>query len=70
METQLFRRECVERFRMSTAPRKTVQLGELVVAVFDMAARFSTDQQETSRLGSGVVMLMFQSLRAVWPASA
>ncbi len=35
---------------------KTAQLGELVVAAFDQAARYSTDPEEVSRLATTAVM--------------
>ncbi|MHC4067700.1 MAG: hypothetical protein ACYSUI_24800 [Planctomycetota bacterium] len=48
---------------MRTNVRKTVQLGELIVAVFDIAAQYSTDPREISRLATGVVM---HTLRRAW----
>jgi hypothetical protein len=41
-----------------TNVRKTVQLGELIVAVYDIAAQHSTDPREISRLATGAVMGM------------
>ena len=37
---------------MRTHVHKTAQLGELVAAVFDQAARYSADQREVSRLAT------------------
>jgi len=37
---------------MRTHVQKSAQLGELVVAVYDQAARFSTDPREVSRLAT------------------
>ena len=41
---------------MKTNARKTAPLGELIVAVFDNAARYSTDPREVSRLATEAVM--------------
>ena len=41
---------------MRTHVRKTAPLGELVVAAFKEAARYSTDPDEVSRLATKVVM--------------
>lgn len=35
---------------MATQVRRSVQLGELVVAAFDEAAQFGSDSEEVSRL--------------------
>ena len=40
---------------MHTRVYKTVQLGELVAAIFDEAALFSTDQLDVSRLATKAV---------------
>lgn len=40
---------------MSTDTRKTVLLGDLIVAAFDIAARHSTDPREVSRLATKAV---------------
>jgi hypothetical protein len=40
---------------MTTDVHKTTQLGELVVAVFDEAARYSADSREVSRLATRAV---------------
>ena len=45
---------------MRTQVRKTAQLGELVVAAFKEAARYSTDPDEVSRLATKVVMRIVQ----------
>jgi hypothetical protein len=42
---------------------KTVQLGELIVAAFDMAAQHSTDSREVSRLATRTVGRMLQRAR-------
>jgi len=49
---------------MRTHLRKTAQLGELVVAAFDEAARFSTDPREVARLATQAVAHML-SIRAI-----
>jgi hypothetical protein len=49
---------------MRTHLRKTAQLGELVVAAFDEAARYSTDPREVSRLATQAVAHMLR--RARW----
>jgi hypothetical protein len=41
---------------MMTNASRTVELGDLVVALFDEAARYSTDPREVSRLATGAVM--------------
>jgi len=41
---------------MRTHARKTARLGDLVVAAFKEAARYSTDPDEVSRLATRVVM--------------
>jgi hypothetical protein len=41
---------------MRTTVRKTAQLGDLVVAVFDQAAQYSTDPRTVSRLATRAVM--------------
>jgi hypothetical protein len=41
---------------MTTNVHKTALLGELVVAAFDGAARYSTDPKEVSRLAAAAVM--------------
>jgi hypothetical protein len=46
--------------------RRTVQLGEVVVAAFDMAAQHSTDSREISRLATKAVV---QMLRRAWETS-
>lgn len=43
---------------MTTHAHKTAQLGELVAAVFDEAARYSADPREVSRLASRAVSHM------------
>jgi hypothetical protein len=54
------------RIPMKTSVRKTVQLGELIVAVFDSAALCSKDPREISRLATAAVMHM---LRRAWMTS-
>ena len=46
------------------SPKKSAPLGELLVAVFDEAARYSTDPEEISRMANEVVARMLR--RAVW----
>ena len=43
---------------MMTQGHETAQVGELVEAVFDEAAQFSTDPAEVARLASAAVMRM------------
>ena len=47
---------------MTTHFRKTVQLGELVVAAFDEAAHFSSDPREVARLATQAVAHMLSTL--------
>jgi len=48
---------------MRSHAAKTARLGELILAAFDMAARYSTDPREVSRLATGAVMRMLRSSR-------
>jgi len=48
---------------MRTHVRTTAQLGELVVAAFDGAARYSTDPRVASRLATQVVARMLRRAR-------
>ena len=41
---------------MTANGHKTAEIGELVVAAFDRAARYSTDPDEVSRLATTAVM--------------
>ncbi|MBU2552632.1 MAG: hypothetical protein KKB20_29735 [Proteobacteria bacterium] len=50
--------------------QKTVQLGELVAAAFDEAARHSSDPREVSRLAATAVMRMLQRARKTSITSA
>jgi hypothetical protein len=43
---------------MKTQIRKTVSLGELILAVFDKAAQYSADPLEVSRLATQTVAYM------------
>jgi hypothetical protein len=43
---------------MKNQTRKTVPLGELILAVFDRAAQYSTNPQEVSRLATQAVSHM------------
>ena len=52
---------------MSTAARKTVQLGELVVAAFDVAARFSIDPQAPRHRGGHADALVSHGC---WPVGS
>jgi hypothetical protein len=47
---------------MRTHAHKTAQLGELVVAAFDEAARYSADPREVSRLATQAVVHMLSIL--------
>ena len=49
---------------MRTHVEKTAQLGELVAAAFDEAARYSADPREVSRLATQAVMHLLRSRRA------
>ena len=50
--------------------RKTAELGELVVAAFDEAARFSTDPREVSRLATRAIAHMLRGLPSLhWGAA-
>jgi hypothetical protein len=46
-----------------TDTRNTVQLGELVVAAFDIAAQHTTDPREASRLATEVVVNLLRRAR-------
>jgi hypothetical protein len=48
---------------MRTQVHKTAQLGELVAAVFDRAARYSTDPREVSRLATQAVAHILRRAR-------
>jgi hypothetical protein len=48
---------------MRTRIHETAQLGELVVAVFDEAARYGTDPEEVSRIATRAVMHMLRRAR-------
>ena len=48
---------------MKTTIRSTVQLGDLVVAAFDEAARYSADPREISRLATSAVTHLLERLR-------
>ena len=48
---------------MNTHVRKTAQLGELVTATFDMAAKYSRDPEEVSRLATRAVMHILRRSR-------
>jgi hypothetical protein len=45
---------------MQTNDHKTVQLGELVAAVFDEAAHYGTDPEQVSRLATRAVQHMLR----------
>ena len=48
---------------MRTHNHKTAELGELVAAVFDKAALYSTDPEEVSRLATRAVMHLLRRSR-------
>jgi hypothetical protein len=48
---------------MRTHAHTTVQLGQLIVAVFDEAAQYGTTPEEVSRLATTVVTRMLRSAR-------
>jgi hypothetical protein len=45
---------------MTTMARKTAEVGDLVVAVFDSAANYSADPQEVARLATRAVTAMLR----------
>lgn len=45
---------------MRTSRHGTVQVGQLIAAVFDEAAEYSTDPREVSRLATQAVIHMLQ----------
>jgi hypothetical protein len=49
---------------MTTRVHKTVQLGELIAAAFDEAARHSSDPREVSRMATRAVSGMLRRARA------
>ena len=56
---------------MSTYIRRTLPLGELIVAAFDMAAEHSTDALEVSRLATRTVGRVLRlAVRTARPAFA
>lgn len=46
---------------------KTILLGELVVAAFDIAAQYSTDPREISRLATKAVIHIMRPWRIPFP---
>jgi hypothetical protein len=52
---------------MRTDVDKTAQLGQLVVAVFDEAAQYSSDPREVSRLATEAVMHILRRPRKTSP---
>lgn len=50
---------------MRTHAQKTAQLGELVVAAFNEAARYSADPREVSRLATMAVTHMLRRARRI-----
>jgi len=52
---------------MRTRVHTTAQLGNLVVAAFDGAARYSTDPREVSRLATQAVAHMLRRARRLGP---
>jgi hypothetical protein len=48
---------------MRTRPRTTIQLGELIVAIFDEATRLGGDRKEITRLATRAVMHLVRSSR-------
>jgi len=49
----------------STQILRTVALGELILAVFDKAAEYSTDPQEVSRLATQTISHMLWQMQTV-----
>jgi hypothetical protein len=58
-----------ERHLMRTDTHNTVQLGELVVAVFDSAAEHSTDPREVSRLATEAVVGLLRRAQETSPSA-
>ena len=53
---------------MTTPRPETAQVGELVEAVFDQAARYATDPEEVSRLATrAVINMLLRGRRAGGP---
>ena len=50
---------------MRTHTHEIIRLGDLVVAVFDEAALYSSDPKEVSRLATKAVMHMLQAARRI-----
>jgi hypothetical protein len=48
---------------MRMKPRRTAELGDLIVAAFDKAAQYSTDPQEVTRLATKAVVHMLRRAR-------
>jgi hypothetical protein len=48
---------------MKTSIQQTIRLGDLVVAVFDEAARHGSDPEEVSRLATQTVLYMLRYAR-------
>jgi hypothetical protein len=57
---------------MSATANETAQIGDLVVAAFDLAARYSTDPKEVSRLATTAVIHLLRraSLTSIPPQLA
>jgi hypothetical protein len=51
-----------------TFVRKTAQLGEVVVTVFDKAVRYSTDPRQVSRLAAQAIALILRQLPPRMPS--
>lgn len=52
---------------MTTNIHQTVQIGDLIVAAFDVAAKYSTDSREISRLATRAVIRMLRNPRKTSP---
>ena len=55
----------LERKKMKTHTHETIRLGDLVVAVFDEAAHYSSDPKEVSRLATQAVMHILRAARNI-----
>jgi hypothetical protein len=62
-ESQANKRRSRRKETMLTSIHKTATLGELIAAVFDNAAQYSTNPREVSRLAKLAVQRMLQSAR-------
>lgn len=55
---------------MKTSTQQTIRLGDLVVAVFDEAARHGPDPEEVSRLATQTVLHILRYARRALPPTS